>query len=183
MIHTGYDGDECVSDTARRATKRLGEGSYEVYVVASRLSNVLTKTIRERVEAGAGLVVLEGFGQGTKLLPAGEWKTVEDAHYLRSGIPWERMPEKILDSVQTGEIGKGRAVRLVFPLTTSRVWGRLPSENSMDAYKSRQFEYWEWWESLLARTIVIERVFDIIRSTSATTTWPHRSALAMGLPA
>ena len=24
----------------------------------------------------------------------------------------------------------------------------------MDAYKSRQFEYWEWWESLLARTIV-----------------------------
>ncbi len=154
VIHTGYEGDECVSDTARRATKRMGEGSYEVYVVASRLSNVLTKAIRQRVEAGAGLVVLEGFGQGTKLLPAGEWKTVEDAHYLRSGIPWERMPEKILASVQTGEIGKGRAVRLAFPLTTSRVWGLLPSENSMDAYKSRQFEYWEWWQSLLARTIV-----------------------------
>ena len=40
VIHTGYDGDECVSDTARRVTKRLGEGSYEVYVVASRLSNI-----------------------------------------------------------------------------------------------------------------------------------------------
>lgn len=154
VIHTGYDGDECVSDTARRATKRLSEGSYEVYVVASRLSNILTKTIRQRVEAGAGLVVLEGFGQGTKLLPANEWKTVDDAHYLRTAIPWDLMPEKILSSVQTGEIGKGRAVRLVFPLDTSRVWGLLPSENSGDAYKSRQSEYWEWWESLLARTIV-----------------------------
>ena len=115
VIHTGYEGDECVSDTARRATKRMGEGSYEVYVVASRLSNVLTKTIRQRVEAGAGLVVLEGFGQGNKLLPAGEWKTVDDSHCLRAGIPWERMPEKILASVQTGEIGKGRAVRLAAP--------------------------------------------------------------------
>ncbi len=45
-------------------------------------------------------------------------------------------------------------MRLVFPLTTGRVWGLLPSENAMDAYKSRQFEYWEWWESLLARTVV-----------------------------
>ncbi|NLF68383.1 MAG: hypothetical protein GX575_04930 [Candidatus Anammoximicrobium sp.] len=154
VLHTGYDGDECVSDTARRATKRLGEGGYEVYVVASRMSDVLTKTIRQRVEAGAGLVVLEGFGQGSKLLPAAEWKTVDDAHYLRSGIPWDLMPEKILSSVQTGEIGKGRAVRLVVPTATGRVWGLLPSENSADAYKSRQFEYWEWWESLLARTIV-----------------------------
>jgi len=154
VIHTGYEGDECVSDTARRATKRLGEGSYEVYVVASRLSPILTKAIRERVEAGAGLVVLEGFGQGAKLLPAGEWKTVDDSHYVRAAIPWDRMPEKILSSVQTGAIGKGRAVRLVFPLDTGRVWGLLPSENSAEAYKSRQFEYWEWWESLLARSLV-----------------------------
>lgn len=154
VIHTGYDGDECVSDTARRVTKRLGEGNYEVYVVASRLSNVLTKTIRQRVEAGAGLVVLEGFGQGTRFLPASDWKTVDDSHYVRAAVPWDVMPEKILSSVQAGEIGKGRAVRLVFPLATSRVWGLLPSENSGDAYKSRQFEYWEWWESLLARTIV-----------------------------
>lgn len=154
VIHTGYDGDECVSDTARRATKRLGEGGYEVYVVASRLSDVLTKTIRERVEAGAGLIVLEGFGQGTRLLPASQWKTVDDSHYLRAPIPWDLMPEKILSAVQTGDIGKGRAVRLTFPLATSRVWGLLPSENSMAAYKSRQFEYWQWWESLLARAIV-----------------------------
>jgi hypothetical protein len=30
VIHTGYEGDECVSGTARRATKRLREGSYEL---------------------------------------------------------------------------------------------------------------------------------------------------------
>ncbi|MGI6414993.1 MAG: beta-galactosidase [Thermoguttaceae bacterium] len=154
VIHTGYDGDQCVSDTARRATKRLGEGRYEVYVVASRLSNILAKTIRERVEAGAGLVILEGFGQATRFLPADQWKTVDDSHYLRAAIPWTMMPERILSSVQEGAIGKGRAVRLVFPSATARVWGLLPSENSMEAYKARQFEYWEWWQSLLARSIV-----------------------------
>ncbi|MHB8899574.1 MAG: beta-galactosidase [Thermoguttaceae bacterium] len=154
VIHTGYEGDECISDTARRATRRLGDGSYEVYVVASRLSGVLVKTIRQRVEAGAGLVVLEGFGQGTKFLPADQWKAVDDSHYLRTAVPWDLVPEKILSSVQMAQIGKGRAVRLVFPLDTARVWGLLPSENSMEAYKSRRLEYWEWWQSLLARAIV-----------------------------
>lgn len=153
VLHTGYNGDECVSDTARRATKRLGRGDYEVYVVASRLSTILAKTIRQRVEAGAGLVVLEGFGQGNNLLPGAAWKTIDDSHYLRAPIPWDLMPEKILSSVQTGAVGKGRAVRLVFPLATSRVWGLLPSENSGAAYQSRQFEYWPWWQSLLARSI------------------------------
>lgn len=119
VIHTGYDGDECVSDTARRATQRLSEGRYEVYVVASRLSNILAKTIRERVEAGAGLVILEGFGQATRFLSADQWKTVDDSHYLRAAIPWQHMPEKILSSVEEGAIGKGRAVRLVFPSATA----------------------------------------------------------------
>ena len=64
------------------------------------------------------------------------------------------MPEKILSTVQTGAIGKGKAVRRVFPMETGRVWGLLPSQNSLEAYKSRQFEYWRWWQSLLARAIL-----------------------------
>lgn len=154
VIHTGYDGDACVSDTARRATRRLATSEYEVYVVASRVSETLAKTIRQRVEAGAGLVVLEGFGQGSRFLPADRWKTVDDSHPLRAAIPWELMPEKTLDAAQVAELGDGRAVRLVFPTRTSRVWGLLPSENSMEAYQSRQLEYWEWWRSLLARAVV-----------------------------
>ncbi len=114
VIHTGYDGDECVSDTARRVTKRLGEGSYEVYVVASRLSDVLTKTIRQRVEAGAGLVVLEGFGQGNKLLPAGEWKTVDDAPLppLRNPVGADAGEDTLLRPDGRDRQGPGRAAGL-----------------------------------------------------------------------
>jgi hypothetical protein len=154
LVHTGYAGDEAVSETGRRAMRRLDASAYEVYVVANRASDVLLKTIRQRVEAGAGLVVVEGFAQGTKFAPRQEWHAVDSTHVLRAGIPWELMPEQILAAIETAHIGRGRAVRLVFPKDKARVWGLLPSENSMDAYKTRQFEYWEWWHSLLARSIV-----------------------------
>lgn len=154
VVHTGYQGDECISETGRRANRRLETGYYEVYVVPSRVSEILARTIRQRVEAGAGLVVVEGFGQATKYAGPKAWRPVDDSHYLRSGIPWNLMPEKILQAVETAAIGRGRGVRLRFPLDKSRVWGLLPSENNMAAYQSRQFEYWEWWYSLLAKAIV-----------------------------
>ncbi|NUQ61356.1 MAG: beta-galactosidase [Pirellulales bacterium] len=154
LVHTGYDGDESVSETGRRATGRLEAGDYEVYVVSSRATDILAGTIRKRVEAGAGLVVLEGFGQGAKFAEPKSWNDADPEHALRNGIPWGLMPEKILGAVQTAEIGRGRAVRLVFPLDKSRVWGFLPMENSMEAYQTRQFDYWEWWHSLLAKAIV-----------------------------
>ena len=158
VVHTGYSGDECVSETARRAMKRVQGDYYEAYVVPSRISEVMAETIRERVARGAGLVVIEGFGQaallGKGLLKPEELEEVDDAHYLRAGVPWGEMPEQILSSVQVGSLGQGRVARLVFPLDVSRVWGLIPAENSREAYRSRQFEYWEWWESLFARAIL-----------------------------
>lgn len=154
VVHTGYDGDQSVSETGRRATRRLEAGDYEVYVVPSRVSELLAATIRKRVEAGAGLVVIEGFGQSSKFADRKAWQDAPADHYLRDGVPWEMMPEKILDGVQTASLGRGRAVRLKFPADRSRVWGLLPSENSMDAYKARQFEYWEWWWSFLGRAML-----------------------------
>ncbi len=153
LVHTGYEGDQSVSETGRRANRRLASSDYEVYVVPSRTPDVLTRTIRQRVEQGAGLVILEGFGQAFRYADKNQWHEVDAKHSLRDGIPWDLMPEKILDAVQTAEIGRGRAVRLVFPLDKSRVWGLLPMEISMEAYQSRQFEYWEWWHSLLAKAI------------------------------
>ena len=154
VVHTGYQGDECVSETGPRVTDRLKQDYYEVYVVSSRITDLMADTIRERVERGAGLVVIEGFGRASRLLKPDGLREVDDAHYVRRGVPWEMMPEKILDSVQVGELGAGRVVRLVFPIATSRVWGMLPTENSLDAYRSREFEYWEWWQSLFAKAIV-----------------------------
>lgn len=153
-VHTGYLGDESVSETGRRAMRRLDAGEYQVYVVPSRTPDVVAKTIRQRVEAGAGLVILEGFGQSSKYAPQDVWHQVEPTHFLREGIPWDLIPEKILKSIQTAQIGRGRAVRLMFPLDKSRVWGLMPSEKSMEAYKSRQCEHWEWWHSLLAKAVV-----------------------------
>ena len=154
VVHTGVRGDECVSDTGRRATKRLKQGYYDVYVIPSRVNDALAEEIRGRVSAGAGLVVVEGFGRASRFVDRASLSKADDTHFVRSGIPWDVMPEKILASVETGELGKGRVVRLLFPLDISRVWGLMPIENTKEAYRGRQFEFWEWWESLLARAVV-----------------------------
>ena len=154
LVHTGYTGTEAASVSGRRATQRLKDGYYEVYVVPSRMSDMMVETIKERVEAGAGLLIVEGFGRAQRFVDVKTLEEVGDDHYLRMGIPWDLMPEKILESVQVGRLGKGRVVRMVFPTATSRVWGLMPVENSREAWMSRQFEYWEWWESLLAKGVL-----------------------------
>jgi hypothetical protein len=152
-VETGERGDQCVCPTGRRAMKRLAGAEYQVYVVSSRTTDAMVKSICQNVAAGAGLVVLEGFAQGSRFLPAREWKTVDKDHPLLAGIPWNLMPEKLLQSVQVGSIGKGRMVRLLVAGSAGRVWGLLPVENSLAAYRSRQCEYWEWWHAFLARSI------------------------------
>ncbi len=154
LVHTGYYGREAASETGRRAMRRMKDGEYEVYLVPSRTSDRMVKSIKARVEAGAGLFIVEGFGRAKRFVDVKTLKEVGDGHYLRAGIPWGLMPEKILQSVQVGRLGKGRVVRMVFPLATSRVWGLMPTENSREAWESRQFEYWEWWESLLAKGVL-----------------------------
>ena len=154
LVHTGYTGDEAASVTGRRAMRRMNDGFYEVYLVPSRMSDRMVESIKERVEAGAGLFVVEGFGRASRFVDVKTLEEVDDDHYLRTGVPWDLMPEKILQSVQVGRLGKGRVVRMVFPLSTSRVWGLMPLENSREAWMSRQFEYWEWWESLLAKGVL-----------------------------
>ena len=154
LVHTGYYGGEAASVTGRRAMQRMKDGFYEVYVVPSRMSDMMVQSIKERVEAGAGLLIVEGFGRAKRFTDVNTLEEVGDDHYLRAGIPWDLMPEKILESVQVGQLGKGRVVRMVFPPATSRVWGLMPLENSREAWMSRQFEYWEWWESLLAKGVL-----------------------------
>jgi hypothetical protein len=154
LVHTGYYGDEAASVTGRRAMQRMKDGFYEVYLVPSRVSDMMVQSIKERVEMGAGLVIIEGFGRARRFVDLNTLEEVGDDHYLRACIPWDLMPEKILESVQVGRQGKGRVVRMVFPLDTSRVWGLMPLESSREAWMSRQFEYWEWWESLLAKGVL-----------------------------
>lgn len=154
MLGTGYLGDEAVSETGRRAMQRMKDSYYELYVVNSRLTPAAAKQIAERVQAGAGLVVIEGFGRISSFLEAKTLAEAPPEHALRQGVPWDQMPEKILSGVQYGQLGKGRVVRLNFPTETSRVWGMLPLETSREAWNARQFEYWEWWYSALARAMV-----------------------------
>jgi beta-galactosidase len=153
VVHTGYGGDECVSQTATRAMERLRAKAYEVYVVPSRVPEVLAKDIRERVEAGAGLVVVEGFGQTGKLIDPNLLHSVPESHPLRAVFPLADMPERAaLIDIQTGESGKGRVVRLRFDSKVCRVWGLIPTPagGQQQVYLDRQFSYWEWWYALLA---------------------------------
>lgn len=154
VVDTGEAGSEYMSETGHQATRRLGSSFYEVYLVASRVQGILAKTLRERVEAGAGLVLIEGFGRAADFGIADGWTEADPAHDLRQGIPWELLPEKTMSSIQTRALGKGRVVRLVFPSAGARVWGVLPVEVPPQAYLTRQCEYWEWWHALLARCLV-----------------------------
>ncbi len=154
VVDTGYEGRDLVSETGRRVRTRLKESEYGVYLISSRVNAALTKTVRAQVEAGAGLVVVEGFGQASKFLPADALQEAGADHFLRAGITWNLMPEDVLASVQTGALGKGRVVRLVFPSDKGRVWGLLPTALDGKAWRERQCEYWEWWQSLLAKAVV-----------------------------
>ena len=153
IVHTGYVGEACVSETGLRATKRLRESYYEVYVVPSRVTPLLAKTIRARMEAGAGLVVVEGFGQIRAFMKADALTDAPDGHPLRDVYPDALMPERIYDGVRIGKLGKGRVVRLSFPTSKGRVWGLLPVGGGPEVYIDRQVRYWEWWEALLAQAM------------------------------
>jgi beta-galactosidase GanA len=155
VVHTGFRGGACVSQTATRAMERLRAESYEVYVVPSRVNEVLAKDIRERVEAGAGLVVVEGFGQMASFLDPKALQPAADDHPLRGVFPMDRMPERVaLTDIEVGRLGKGRVVRLRFDYALFRMWGLVPTPNApqREVYLSRQFSYWEWWYALLAES-------------------------------
>jgi len=155
VVHTGFRGGECVSQTATRAMERLRAKSYEVYVVPSRVTKVLAKDIRERVEAGAGLVVIEGFGQMASFLDPQTLQPAPDDHPLRAVFPMDKMPERsALMDIEVGSFGKGRVVRLRFDHKLWRVWGLVPTPDAKTraAYLGRQFTYWEWWYALLAES-------------------------------
>jgi hypothetical protein len=154
VLSTGYEGDEAVSETGRRMMQRLADDYYEVYLVPSRVGPAALKTIKERVEKGAGLVVMEGFGQAGKFLDTKTMTEVPAEHYLRRGVPWEVMPQGIMTGMQMGQLGQGRVVRMSFPYTTCRVWGLIPIGLEHTDWIGRQWAYWDGWLSLLSKAML-----------------------------
>ncbi|MBT3377685.1 MAG: hypothetical protein HN742_42120 [Lentisphaerae bacterium] len=177
VIHTGASGNECSSETGRRAMKRLTDEFYEVYVVPSRVPAPLRKAIQERVEKGAGLVIIEGFARTRELLDAKALHSAPQDHPLRQGIPWESLPHNTLEDIETGVLGKGRVVRLSFPRERGRVWGLMPYGHKLTAYRTRQFEYWEYWEALFAKAFCWAAGRETRASLSLVSTAPRSAIL------
>ena len=153
VLDTGYAGAECVSQTATRTMERLREDAYEVYVVPSRLGDMLAKDIRTRVEEGAGLVLIEGFARPASILEPKILAAAPPEHPLRAVVPLEKSPEgTALREILVGSLGKGRVVLLRFDPEKCRVWGLIPTPSGalQSAYLNRQFAHWEWWYALLA---------------------------------
>jgi hypothetical protein len=71
----------------------------------SRTAAWWARSIKERIEAGAGLLIVEGFGHASRFVDLRTLEEVDDDHCLRAGIPWGLMPEKILESVQVEQLG------------------------------------------------------------------------------
>ncbi|MBU0607258.1 MAG: hypothetical protein KKI08_05195, partial [Armatimonadetes bacterium] len=154
VLNAGYDGDETVSETGRRMMQRLDDSFYEVYLVGSRLGPAALKTIQARVQKGAGLVVLEGFGQTGKFLDVKQLADAPADHVVLRGVPWDVMPPGIMTGMQTGQLGQGRVVRLNFPIDACRVWGLIPIGLKYDDWIGRQWTYWDGWLSLLGRAML-----------------------------
>ncbi len=152
-VEGGYTGESLCSPTGRRLMRRLNAGEYEVYVVASRLDERLEKEIRAKVEAGAGLVVISGFGRLGNYCDKDDLQVADEDHYLRRDLPWSAMPSHILNEVRFGKLGEGRVAWLNFPTDVARVWGVWPVENDHAAYMSREMRYWEYWHAFIARAI------------------------------
>ncbi|MGD9495471.1 MAG: beta-galactosidase trimerization domain-containing protein [Armatimonadota bacterium] len=153
VIEGGYTGDSLATPDGRRVRRRMDEGDYEVYVIASTLDARLEEEIRAKVERGAGLVVISGFGRLGSYCELHELEPIAPDHYLARDLPWEYMPAYILSEVRVGQIGQGRVVWLNFPTEVSRVWGIMPVENDHAAWKSRELRYWEYWLAFIGRAM------------------------------
>ncbi len=154
VIEGWTTGESLHSPTARRVMRTMDEGAYEVYVVACRLDERFEAAIRERVEAGAGLVVISGFGRLGNYCERESLEVAEGDHYLLRDLPWDYMPAHILNEVRVGTLGEGRVVWLNFPTDVSRVWGVMPVESGgRNAWPTRELRYWEYWFAFLGRAI------------------------------
>ncbi len=153
-IVTGdYDGTSLTSPDGREVQRTMEEGGYEVYVVSSRLDDRFEEEIRANVEAGAGLVVISGFGSLEQYCDLEDLEEVTDDHYLVRDLPWEHLPAEILRAVRVGQIGEGRVVHLDLDPESSRAWGIMPVENDHTAWMNREMRYWEYWFAFLARAV------------------------------
>ncbi len=153
VMEGGYTGTSMTAPNGNRMMQRVTDQEYEVYIVASRLEESMEKEIRRNVEAGAGLVVLAGFGRLGNYCEAESLEVADRDHPLLQAIPWDYMPAHILNEVRVGTLGEGRVVWMNFPLDVGRVWGVWPVENSHEAYMARELRYWEYWHALIARAI------------------------------
>ncbi len=154
LVEGWVTGASLYSPDGRRVMRTMDEDGYEVYVVGCRLDERFEEMIREKVEAGAGLVVISGFGRLGNYCELEALEVADGDHYLMRDLPWDYMPASILNEVRVGQIGEGRVVWLNFPTDVSRVWGIFPVEiGDYAAWTTREMRYWEYWYAFLARAI------------------------------
>lgn len=143
------------SETYERVNRRLAYDEYDVFVLpAMDYPRDLKDLIAKRVQAGRGLVVVENVvNYAANILGKHELQAVGDDHYLRRDLPFDDLPE-ILQGIDAGEVGKGRAVVLRFDRDKSYFYNVWPAERLEPRYKKRENRYWAGWHALLARAIV-----------------------------
>ncbi|MBD3292961.1 MAG: hypothetical protein GF393_08565, partial [Armatimonadia bacterium] len=123
-------------------------------MIGGRLDDAFEEQIREKVEAGAGLVVISGLARTGSYFDKDDLEAVDDDHYIMRDLPWDYMPAHLLNEVRVGQIGEGRVVWLNFPTDVSRVWGIVPVETGeRAAWENRELRYWEYWYAFMARAI------------------------------
>lgn len=153
VMEGGYTGDSNSALNGNRMTQRLANREYEVYLVASRLSEELDADIKRNVQEGAGLVVLSGFGRLERYCARDDLQAVDRDHPLLQALPWDFLPAEILREVRVGQLGAGRVVWLNFPSDVARVWGVWPVKVDQADYMSREMRYWEYWLALIGRAL------------------------------
>ncbi len=126
VIDGGYTGDAIYSPDGRRVMRTMDEDGYEVYVIGGRLDSKFEEAVREKVERGAGLVVISGLARTANYFDPDDLEAVGADHHLMRDLPWKYMPAHILEEVRVGQIGEGTVVYLNFPTESSRIWGICP---------------------------------------------------------
>ena len=154
ILDGGYAGDAICSPDGRRVMRTMDEDGYEVYVIGGRLDANFEESIREKVEAGAGLVVISGLGRLGNYCTPDDLQPIDGDHYIMRDLPWDYMPAHLLEEVRVGQIGEGTVVWLNFPYDRSRIWGIVPVETGdYAAWTTREMRYWEYWYAFMARAI------------------------------
>ncbi len=128
-----------------------GKAPCRKWITWDMLGKASKEKIINQVKKGTGLVYINPLGlSGVMKEIFSRAKGIESSHYIYKNIPFDILPTRINPSdIKITTYGKGRIIFLIYSTRMA-----LTPKVDWDDYFSTHFPYWEYYHSLLIKSIL-----------------------------